>query len=153
MDSERQELLRKIKNLKRQKDGKIKRMSFLEENVREVKEYKKHQDDVLSLQEEINQSISQLQCKCDHLFFETGVEYDKILDVNMWKIQCLKCGFETVFYQMTDLDNPPSKEMIRKDNVAHLGFLEAKRMFAMLEKEKGEEEAKQEVLSLSRRPR
>lgn len=151
MMEDRQSLLKELQNLKRQRDGKRKRMAYLEESVKEVKEYKKHQDDVLNLQEEIDKTIHQIQCHCKHTFFETGVDYDKILDTKIWKLKCIECGFETLYYQMSDLENLPNKEIIMRDNKGNLDFDSAKRYFGKLEKEVGEEEARREVLALGKK--
>ena len=153
MKDDRQDLLKELQELKRIRDGKRKRMSFLEESSKEVKEYKRHQGDLEFLDEKISTTIHKIRYQCHHTFFEIGFEHDGLLDSNVWKIKCIACGYETVYYQMSDLDKKPNKEMIFQNNAAHLDFNEAKRYFGKFEKEVGEEEARRKIFALSRVPR
>ncbi len=153
MEQSRQELLKELQELKRVRDGKKRRMAYLEETNLAVKEYRSHQEDVERLQDHIVQVIHEIQYHCHHTFFETSCEYDKILDAKIRNVKCVACGFETLLYQMSDLEQNPPQEMIFKNNEAHFDFSEAKKCYGKLEKEYGEEKAGQMVLALSKEPK
>ena len=148
MSEEKKRLLNELHHLKRQRDGKKKRMMFLEQNCKEVAEYKKHQDDLGKLQEQIAQTIQTIQFDCKHTWFQVGFEYDKLLNTNNWQLKCLKCGKESTYYQYENLEEKPKSDIIYQD--CGLDFEGAKETFINLEEIYGEDKASQMVLSLSK---
>ena len=154
MDYNSQELLKELQEFIRIRDGKKKRMAFLEESDPSVREYRKHQKDVDSLQEKIENTKCKIQNQCHHVWYQIGFCRDDLLDCNVWNLRCIACGRTLEITQNEHLDEKPYyPHIIYEDNEAGLSFDEAKKKYIEFEKKEGTKKAAELVLSLSQKPK